>query len=234
MPSELELDNELSHHLRDVLRMSEGRQLTVVCKKSAAEYSAIVAEAALKKPVKIKIIARLAQNIYRPVVSSLICALPKGQHPDQICEQVSQFAVEKIILWQAERSDVKLNNPDNKLERWRKIAEASARQSQSARIPEVIFFSSTAELFGYLAELEVSQNLLLLCSLSASAKKISDINVSRRQLHLVVGPEGDFTEQEEQAFLKLGAEPITLGKQILRVETAAVAAVAACSVCLSE
>ncbi len=228
---QFELDSELSHHLRDVLRLSEGKQLIAVSGLNAVESLAVVSSCQPKKPVLIKIISILNQTPARQVLGSLICALPKGSHPDQICEQVAQFGVERIIFWQAARSVAKLQNETVKIERWKKIVEASARQSHGAVIPEVLCFTSTEKLIDWLKQFDFAgKDLLAVCSLSEKAIKMKELAAPDNQVHLIIGPEGDFTPQEEELFYNLGAKPVSLGNQVLRVETAAVAAVAAVSV----
>jgi 16S rRNA (uracil1498-N3)-methyltransferase len=230
--SEIELSDELSHHLRDVLRLKEGNQLIAVSNLDSEEYLAIVTDSGLgnqrqSHPLEIKILSQLPKRKLSSVVSSLICAIPKGSHSDQICEQVSQLGVDRIIFWQADRSVQKLSNPDSKLERWRKIVEASARQSCGLKIPEVLYLASTHALVRLLSDSVLGVgDMLAVCSLSENAKMPTKLQVVQARVHLLVGPEGDFSASEQEEFLKLGAIELSLGAHVLRVETAAVVAVA--------
>ena len=220
-PDAIELDIDVSKHLRDVLRLVEGNQVEVVCKKTKREFLAIITSTS--KVVSIKLLRPIDRILAKPVIATLVCGLPKGSHADQICEQISQLGIETIVFWIADRSVSQPKQSNNKLERWQKIAEASARQSQGNTIPKVIFLESSNKLQQWLAaNTNRKEDLLAICSLSNSAKAIKEIAAPPGRAHLVVGPEGDFTAEEISSLEELGAKHVSLGPLVLRVETAAV------------
>lgn len=219
----LTLSSELTHHLRDVLRLSEGKQITVVCSNSGREFLAIIASATRQAPVEIKIIRELEREIRRPVVATLACGLPKGSHADEICEKVAQLGIDRIVFWLADRCVADPKNIDDRLMRWKKIAEASARQSKRNTIPEVKYFLDSNTFFDWLdSAADPSSDLKTVCSLSSDAKIISDIPAPSGRVHLLVGPEGDFSDNETRQFQARAISPVSLGPLVLRVETAAI------------
>lgn len=222
----LELNAELSHHLRDVLRLEVGRQLTVVSRQSGTEYLAIIAEALRDQPLKIKILRSIERTIPVPVIVTLACGLPKGSHADQICEQVAQLGVEQIIFWCADRSIVQPKQVSSKLERWQKIAEASARQSKQNSIPSVKYFASSSDFYNWIkTSTDLSRDMLAVSSLSTKASPMASVPAPQGRVHLIVGPEGDFSPEELATFDSLGATQVSLGPLVLRVETAALVSV---------
>jgi 16S rRNA (uracil1498-N3)-methyltransferase len=168
-------------------------------------------------------------------VHSLVFALCKGDHNDEVCRKATEFGVHNVIFWQSARSVVRLAGKDRaaKLERWTKIAESACAQSGQPRAPKITLCLSEAELFSALASVKLPGDRLLCCSLSSGAAQLRSLDRPENGVHLLVGPEGDLTPEEEQALAKFGFEPVTLGRSRLRAETAAVAAIAAVE-CLWE
>jgi 16S rRNA (uracil1498-N3)-methyltransferase len=222
----IELNSDLSHHLREVLRLDEGKQLSVVCRQTGLEYLGIISSAARGSPLSIKIIRSIERSLPIPLIKTLACGLPKGSHPDQICEQVSQLGIEQIVFWLADRSVAQPKQASSKLERWQKIAETSARQSKQNSIPKVSYLTSSSEFYTWLrASSEPTKDLIAICSLAAKAEPIASIESPQGRVHLIVGPEGDFSAEELATFEELGSLHVSLGPLVLRVETAALVAV---------
>jgi 16S rRNA (uracil1498-N3)-methyltransferase len=223
----VELSPDLTHHLRDVLRLVVGNQITVVVRENSQEYLAIIASVNKDGPVKVQLLKPSDRVLPIPIVSTLACGLPKGSHADQICEQVAQLGIEQIVFWGADRSVAQPKQADSKLERWQKIAEAAARQSKQNSIPKVFYFSTSTDFFSWLRSRYVaSEDLLAVCSLKPEAQSIAAIRSPVGRAFLLVGPEGDFSPQEIKSLDDLGASHISLGPLVLRVETAAVVSVA--------
>jgi 16S rRNA (uracil1498-N3)-methyltransferase len=179
---------------------------------------------------------------------AVICvapALAKGDTNDIIIEKSIELGISHIAIWQSKRSIPLLRNQtdvDRKLQRWRKIAAAAAQQSGRARVPDISFLSSAAHLLRHLCESTNEENhSLLLCSLSQQAVPLRKLSEKLGPLHepppcfsVIVGPEGDFSPEEEELFLKGKAFAISLGQRRLKVDTAAITAVAMLDVLFSE
>jgi 16S rRNA (uracil1498-N3)-methyltransferase len=172
-------------------------------------------------------------------------ALAKGDTNDIIIEKSIELGISHIAIWQANRSIPSLRNKtdvDKKLGRWRKIAAAAAQQSGRSLVPEVSFFSSATHLLQHLLEHTVRINhSLLLCSLNSNAipvtrlsKKLESIQDQQHCFSIIIGPEGDFSPEEEQYFLDGKAIPVSLGQRRLKVDTAAISAIAMLDVLFPE
>lgn len=175
---------------------------------------------------------RLEQEIVRPrmasPVASICCALLKSDHNDLVCEKACELGVESIIFWQAEHSVVQIKDgaEAKKLDRWKRIAESAAKQSKKTEIPPVELATSLEKLVTLIDRRSLPGDLRLCCSLSPEAKPMSQVLTAGGRVHLVVGPEGDFSPKEEEALCKQGFLRVALGPHVLRSETAAIAAVA--------
>lgn len=185
-------------------------------------------------------------NAYEPP-HAVICvapALAKGDTNEIIIEKSIELGTSHIAIWQSSRSIPLLRHQsdiDKKIKRWRKIAEAAAQQSGRSLVPDVSFFSSATNLLKHLLEHTRHINhSLLVCSLSSNAipvRKLSDKLGSDHEsppiFSIIIGPEGDFSPDEEEHFLEGKAIPISLGQRRLKVDTAAISAIAMLDVLFS-
>ena len=224
---EVTLSDTDSHHLVRVLRLPPGSPVKVVLKPSGEEYEGLITNASM--PVRVKLIRACSDRGEGSRVQSLAFALTKGPRSDLVCEKACELGVRQIIFWQASRSVVRITSEEDrqkKLARWLRIAESAAKQSAKPYIPEVIIVQDNWELLGKLDEIRGPLDCCLCCSLSPSAIAIREIPAPRGRVHVVVGPEGDLTPEEEETFLTHGFQLVSLGPYVLRSETAAIAAVA--------
>lgn len=223
----LPLPPEDLHHLCTVLRLPTGSELVVVDRLSGIEYSA-----RLDLDGKLKG-ARILSG-HRPPprsdpVSSLVFALCKGKTNDFVVEKATELGASTVVLWQADRSVVKVEGREDgkrRCGRWEKIAETAAAQSGRNDVPLVRLALTIDEVFKLVEEAAGTEDRRFICSLSDNAVPVGDVRPIVTAAHLVVGPEGDFTSREESAFEAHSFELLKLGRLRLRSETAALAAMA--------
>jgi len=216
-------DTAQLHHLRDVLRVRPGEKVAVF-DHSGNEYMAQVLEIGLNC-VKLKIEARRPPNEL-DIEITVACAIPKKVKMDDIIDKLTQLGVSCIIPLQTERVVVKLDKQKKiqRFQRWEKIALSAVKQSQRSKMvqikPVTDFKDAIAETGDF--------DLKLIPTLEAERKTLKSIfNQSPSQfkkIMVLIGPEGDFTLQEIALAKKAGFLPVSLGKQVLRVDTAAIAA----------
>lgn len=208
--------------------MVPGRQVTLVSASEQQPYEAIVVDVESAR-VKVKVLARRSERRMLNPVRSIIFALTKGDNNELVIEKACELGVEHILLWQAERSVVRIASDQErakKLERWNKIAKSAAEQSKQAFIPALNLARTQKELFEIMQVLVEPADLRLICSLSPASVPINTLATDFTRVHLVVGPEGDFSPAEETEFLKREFRPVSLGPYRLRAETAAITAIA--------
>ena len=205
------------NHIVNVLRMKKGEELWISDKEK--EYHCVI-ENAGEDEVLLHILYvqepdyELKNRIY------LFQGLPKADKMELIIQKCVELGVERIVAVSTERAIVKLDKKEGKkLERWQKIAEAAAKQSGRGKIPEIggqvlKFKDAVAEakrLDGAIIPYEREEKMGL-------REFVKDFE--GESIGVFIGPEGGFAEEEIALAKENGITPITLGKRILRTETA--------------
>lgn len=212
------ITGEDAHHIIKVLRMKIGEQL-VICDCKGNDYNCQI-ESLQKDSVCCKII-EITNSIGEAKADvTLYMALPKGDKMDFIIQKAVELGAKKIVPYIAKRS---VSRPDEKsmrkkCDRWRKIAKEAAMQSGRGIIPEVcdvltheqaIKQASEYQFAIFLYENEQDTGIKSVLS----GKQISSVA-------LMVGPEGGFDDSEVKAAINANMQSVSLGKRILRCETA--------------
>lgn len=138
-----------------------------------------------------------------------------------IIQKTTEIGVKKIIPVAMERSIVKLNEKDakKKIERWQKISEVAAKQSKRDIIPKIENIIKISDLCnkikGYELFIVAYEN-----EEEITLKQILQENKEIKKIGVLVGPEGGIDEKEIEKLVQNGAKTVSLGKRILRTETA--------------
>lgn len=211
------------HHLKDVLRLKFNDAICVFDEDSN-EYVCLI------QSFKPRIMLEIKKRIKIPPASkkinlSVACALPKNSNMDDIVDKLTQLGIDRIIPLKTGRVIVKLDakKQDLRLRRWVRIAQSAAQQSQRVNLPVIEPIKDMDEV---LAE-SGDYDLKLIPTLSKERKTLKEVlkDARLRNILVLIGPEGDFTDEEVAMAVKSGCVPVSLGKQVLRVETAAVSVV---------
>lgn len=214
-------DKEQLHHLTVVLRARPGDAISLFDRQGGAYHGSI--RQIKKAELRITISGREPAAFSR-LELTLACAIPKGSGMDDIIDQLTQLGVNSIIPVITERVVVRPSGPDQKLERWRKIALSAAEQSQRNSLPEIFPVLGLDEVICQTRE----YNLKLIPTLEGQTRLIHQIleKFTSGRVVVLIGPEGDFTPEEVKKAIEAGFVPVSLGKNVLRVETAAAAVTA--------
>lgn len=218
-----ELEGEAAEHLRRVLRAERGQLFELSDNESV--YLAEI-EAFGRRRVVFRVLESL-DAAEPPVRLTLLAALIKFDRFEWILEKATELGVETIIPVQAQRSEKGLERGAQKrFERWQRIVLEGSQQSRRARVPALSgprSFESALETSGayrYVLEEKPGGAPLLVVVPEKSKRRPSDT------VCLLVGPEGGWTDMERAKASECGWLPVSLGPQILRTETAAIAALA--------
>lgn len=212
-------------HARTVQRVEEGSEI-ILLDGSGREYTAIVAKVD-KKCLTAHVIKVEAGEREPNTDIYLLCGALKGDKTELVVQKACELGAGKIAVFASEYCSAFINA--NKLERLNKVARESAKQCMRSRAPEVIYFDN---LQSALQSAQNYDNKLFACEFISSSD--TDISTIKGSTALVVGSEGGFSQAEYGLSKSLGFSGITLGKRILRAETAAISLLAVTAFALGE
>jgi 16S rRNA (uracil1498-N3)-methyltransferase len=221
-----------ARHLRTILRAEIGEIISVVTESH--EYNAEIVNMD-GEDIVCKLKEEINRNNETKISITLCQGIPKQTKMETIIQQNVELGVKCFIPLITERTVVKLNEKDRelkKLERWQKIAKESAKQSKRNIIPQVENIMTVKELIERLknenAEVIVPYEL-------EDMKLLKDVLKNQKEnYYIVIGPEGGFDIKEIEMFKEIGAHIVTLGKRILRTETAGVVTAAVVMYAMDE
>lgn len=224
----VQFDTELAHHMGKVLRLSAGEQVTVSTGDGTAYL--VELEQFSKDAVTGRILEQMDHLQETNIEVVLYQGMPKGDKLEWIIQKCTEIGVSRIIPVEMSRSVVHLdsNKAAKKLERWQKIAQEASQQSKRIQVPTVGPYYTWKQFLQQL-EQETEQELGLTIVFWEDEQTQSLKALLRNQqekpqrINLVVGPEGGLSEEEVAALRALGAVSASLGKRILRTETAGMA-----------
>ena len=212
-------------HIGKVLRMQPGDKLQIV---SDDGVSALAEVAAITEgTVTVRCLEKLAESHEPAVKITLAQGLAKGEKMDFIIQKAVELGAYSIVPVAMEHSVVRLDGAkaDKKVERWQKIAEAAAKQSKRDIIPQVQEVQSVSEM---LANNNCKTKIIAYeCEDRMSLKTALREAGQMEDLLLIIGPEGGISEAELAKAREAGAVPVSLGRRILRAETAGLVAMSA-------
>src|SRR5260370_26244509 len=214
---EAAVEGEDAEHLTRVLRVEIGQRYEI--SDGARLYLSEIVEAR-KRSVRFRVIEELPA--VEPAVSIwLMMSLMKFERCEGVIEKATELGVEKIVPVQAARSEKGLELAARKrVERWRKIVRAASEQSRRIHLPEVLPPVELAQALGWVGRkiyLEETAGCPLLIKAVSSPKAGESVGI-------LVGPEGGWTDPERGHLVDAQWVGVSLGPQILRAETAAIAA----------
>lgn len=211
------------NHIKNVLRMKEGEELWISDGKNK-EYHCVI-QMFDKEEILLKILYIQEADYELPGKICLFQGLPKGDKMDLIIQKAVELGAHEIIPVAMKRSVVKLDErrAEKKKVRWQQIARAASEQSRRMYIPEVRRVMSFGEALAHAKELDVCLIPYELAKGMKETKEIIRSIVPGKTIGIFIGPEGGFEEEEVKAAMDMGAKPVTLGKRILRTETAGLA-----------
>lgn len=214
------------NHMKNVLRMklhekaeiSDGESRTYLCEVEAYEEDVAI----LHILEEMEADTEPASKLY------LFQGLPKSDKMELIVQKAVELGVYQVIPVAMKRSVVRLDDKKaaKKADRWNSIAESAAKQTGRSRIPEVTMPLSYNEALKMAEELDVTLLPYELAGGMEVTREVIRQIKSGQSVGIFIGPEGGFEPEEVDAAVSMGAKVITLGRRILRTETAGLATLA--------
>lgn len=209
------------NHIKNVLRMKPGEEIAVSNGQDGREYRCGIVRLEEERIVcELRFIKEDGLELSSRV--HLFQGLPKADKMELIIQKAVELGVHEIIPVETKRCVVKLDakKAKQKTERWQAIAEAAAKQSKRRIIPVVEEPVSFKEALQKAAAMEVKLIPYELAEGMEKTKQIISSLPEDADIAVFIGPEGGFDEAEIENAMECGLQPITLGKRILRTETA--------------
>ena len=219
--SVVELPDNVVHHL-NVLRVKNTEEI-VLFNGNGKAYPALP-EVLEKRRASVRILREEATDNESPLNITLVQAVSAAERMDFTLQKSVELGVAEIRPVISERCVVRLSGEraEKRVARWQEIVVSACEQSGRNIVPKVLPLTTYAQALQQLSQ----ETTKLLMSLNR-AQKLSDIRPQSGKVVFMVGPEGGWTEKEEQQAFDAGFQSVTLGKRVLRTETASLAAIAA-------
>lgn len=211
------------NHIKNVLRMQIGEELEI-CDGKGTDYHSVI-ESLDRDEIILGIISSEKSKSELPKKIYLFQGLPKSDKMELIIQKAVELGVYEIIPTVTKRCIVKIDakKEDKKISRWQTISESAAKQSGRGIIPVIKAPMSLKEAYEYASTLDAA---LIPYEKAEGIEKTREILSSlsdKESVAVFIGPEGGFEEGEIEDAMEKGIMPITLGKRILRTETAGLA-----------
>ena len=201
------------NHIKNVLRMRQGETILISAGDNL-EYTCLVSEMEAEEVIAdISYVQEVGMEL--PSKIYLFQGLPKSDKMEMIIQKAVELGVYEVIPVSTARAVVKLDakKEASKQKRWQTIAESAAKQSKRMVIPEIHSVMKFSEAVNYAEELDIR---FIPYELAENMAQIEP----GQSIGIFIGPEGGFTPEEIELAMNHQVQPITLGKRILRTETA--------------
>ena len=213
------------NHIKNVLRLKIDDCIQVCNSDTGNNYKAQIVSVE-KSNIKCSIIENLNSTVEYNVYINILQGLPKADKMELIIQKCTELGVQEITPVNMERSIVKLNPKDEtkKIQRWQKIAEVAAKQSGRDKITQINNIVKFKDIFNVLKDYDaflVAYEKEKENTLKKELIKLKE--VSSPKVAVLIGPEGGIDDEEIKILKTNNTKIITLGKRILRTETAPLA-----------
>jgi 16S rRNA (uracil1498-N3)-methyltransferase len=215
----VDLPETVAHHLH-VVRMQAGAALTLFDGRGG-QYAAVLADIG-KKRASATVLAHEPVDVELPYAVTLAQGLPEGSKMDWIIEKAVELGVARVEPLAAQRSVVRLSGEraEKRHLHWLGVIEAASEQCGRNRLAQL---APVMDFGRWLAAPQQSPRILLSPRATQSLAQWAQQG-GPQAVTLMVGPEGGFTREEEDAAMAAGALALSIGPRVLRTETAALAA----------
>ncbi|KQV91305.1 16S rRNA methyltransferase [Massilia sp. Root351] len=222
----IDLPEAVAHHVH-VVRLAPGESITLF-NGDGGEYTAVL-QRVEKRRASAEIKAHTARDAELPYAVTVAQALPEASKMDWIIEKAVELGAAAIQPLAARRCVVKLSGEraEKKLVHWQGVVVSACEQSGRNRLPHL---APVDDFKDWIAQQDMHRRVILTPRASQSLADWAR-HQPPQALTIMIGPEGGFSDEEENLAVAQGALPLSMGPRILRTETAALAALAALNAC---
>lgn len=204
------------HHIKNVMRNKNNDKIEVVYDKKT-----FICNIDNINDCSLSIIEEVEENNELDIELVVVCSLVKEQKMDLILQKLTELGVSKIIPLKTERSIVKIDEKreSKKLIRWQAICKEASEQAKRNSVPIITDVYTLKDL------IKEESDIKLLCSVNEKNNFINNYLQNYEncaKMIVVIGPEGGFSDKEEEFLISNGYNRVSLGNRVLRVETATI------------
>ena len=221
--NQIEIKGSDVNHIKNVLRMTLGEEISVSDGAGRDYFGRIIQID--KEAVIVQVENSWNSYVELPAKLYLFQGLPKADKMELIIQKAVELGAFSIIPVETKRCVVKLDakKAAKKVARWQQIAESAAKQSKRMLIPEIHEVMTYKQALEFAKQLDVKLIPYELAKGMKETREILGEIKPGQSIGIFIGPEGGFEEEEVAKALEAGAHAITLGRRILRTETAGLA-----------
>ncbi len=221
---ELELSTENHRHAIQVLRLTAGEKL-ILFNGKGGEFRARIIEID-KRNSRVLLESYDSVNRESPLSTSLLLAMIKPDKMDFAIQKTVELGVSSIQPMVTKRSviNIKANRLDKKMQHWQGVIIAACEQSGRTIIPKI---EQPLNIEQCLQSTQESHYIAMLPNTECKLKDLNNLDIDKG-ISLLIGPEGGFTDDEEQLLQQYNVNAVNFGSRILRAETAVIAGLTAC------
>ena len=216
---------EMWHYLSHVLRLKVGEKIEMLTEDKMLYVVELISFE--EKCIKGRIISAQEYTDDTKIEIKLYQGLPKGDKLDLIIQKCTELGIKAITPVEMPRSIAKIGDKgEKKLARWQKIALEASQQSKRLQVPQI---NNPLSWKRFLEEIKDEEGLNLLLwedESTVGLKNVLNQYPNAGKINIIIGPEGGLSADEAEELKKMGIMSVSLGKRILRTETAGVAATA--------
>ncbi len=218
----IRIEEDDVNHIKNVLRLGIDEEITVCDISNSINYLCKITELD-NRFVNCKIIDKLENKNETKTYLHIFQGIPKAEKMETIIQKTTEIGVSEITPVIMNRCVVKVDNKnvDKKILRWQKIAEIAAKQSKRDKIPLVNYPINIKNVYEKIEDYDIvlvayenEEN----CSIKNALKEVN--NKKSLKIAIIIGPEGGIEEKEIELLKSYNVKVVTLGKRILRTETA--------------
>lgn len=217
-------NKEEIHHLTSVLRLKKDDGITIFNGKGLAAQGVI--KSISKNTVEVEAISFITTKPSTPLIV-LACAVPKRSKFETIIEKSTELGVDEIIPLKTTRTEIKVSAAASSRQntRYQDVAINAAKQCGRSFLPQIHPLTDFKNVLSQIS----SNDLAIIGSLKGEPKRLPDIKIldtkEKGRIIVFIGPEGDFTDEEIASAIQKSCIPVTLGPNVLKVETAALSSI---------
>ncbi len=214
----VDIKDENFNHIKNVLRMKVDDEIIVSCKETGNSFLCKISEIGDNKIV-CKIIEE-RESTEPKVEVTLFQGIPKSDKMELIIQKTVEVGINKVYPVEMKFCIGKIKD-NKKITRWQTIAEAAAKQSKRNIIPTI----ENPISFKEMAEVLKEYDLALVAYENEEKTNIKEVlqqNPDAKKIAIIIGPEGGISKEEVESLVSNGTKEVSLGKRILRTETASI------------